>query len=376
MRLFISTHAGTGEQVVNQAVIPVLETQNNGPCLAGYLEPERDLELRVSGADGSIAFESTARSDRIGRFFVDIGALTPALRRLPVGGRVTVSSGTSVVTTSIAAMNLSVDWESNRLEGSTTPRSWIGFEAPATVCTDAENRAIMAWPNVRTKADGSFSGNLQPQDGMPFQSLREGGIVVSLRDPQNMLQRVIVRPLGVDAYIGTERMEVIGTPGEAVHVAVERAGQVMVRSNGELGADGRSILYMSDEVSRPWPLRPGDVIRLTSDTGSGELEIDDVFIDSAGGDEFVLGAKPEESVTLRYEYADRPSLVWSLPLDSDGRLRFSLSDVGAEVGDAVGVTAISVLAQRGYENRIIARVELNSDLGLVPVHLPVLVKGR
>lgn len=361
-----------GHVAARWRAVPRLDLRLGSPHACGRALPGQPVRLALTGPGGAAALATTAARD--GRFYGALAAADGRPRPVRSGDRVAADLGGWADDVVVPPLDVTVDWATRRITGTTAPSTTVGLASWHGDCTaDGGGLGWTPW-STRSGPTGRFGFALPDEPVGPFGD--DGRFAVVVRDAGGHRVYTPLAALRVTVRPDTPAATGAGRPGGAVTATLHAAdGRARAAATATVGDDGRWTLALADGSGRPVPMRDGDVLQVGVDGQVARLVVEALAFDFDVRRGLVGSARPGRSVNVVLDVVD-PSQTrgiggqyYWLEADSQGRFgidapppraRWSFADVRA-VRATIALTG-------GHQ--LLSTLELAPPRA-APVYLPV-----
>ena len=326
-RLIAIYRPESGNYVVRQRTVPILNAEIEGPNACGFGKPDEEVsgDLATSSLDSVAAFDATARFDGyFAEAWLDEDEV-PLATHSGFEATVGLTPDEPAMQMTLPGLELAIDWQSGMLTG-TGPADTDLYLGPALPCTQQQAPGVLqinvSFPlTVRTDGDGKFQSPLGNAFG--------GGIEVGLFDEgDHRAFRQVVRPQ-LSIFLGEDKVE--GRAGALAALGLRLLGA----DGSERGAtsvvadvDGAFLGRLVDGASEPVLLAPGDTLRLESVGQPEDIVLENVDFDWSPGAALVDGSAPAgRTVVVALRLNGGGVITINRVAGDDGRFSFGENDV-------------------------------------------------
>ncbi len=343
-RLIAVYRPESGNYVVHQRTVPILNAEIAGPNVCGFGAPNEAVTGLLANDDEDRAtFADVARFDGyLDASWAD-GDQAPLASRIADRATVRLVPEEDPVRMSLPPVTLAVDWQNGQVSGTGPPNTdlYLGAAQP---CAQQQTPGILqinvSFPfTTRTDDDGNF------QSGLPGAAFGSGLEVAVFDEADHRAFRQVIQPR-VGIFLGENRVD--GRAGPLVDVTLTLLGESsQERGRTAVVADVNGAFQgrLVDGASEPVLIAPGETIRLEVNGDSEDIPLENVDFDWSPGAAVIDGTAPAgRSFVLALRMDTGAMITINRQADQTGRFSFGENDVPPRapwsMDDVVGVRMI------------------------------------
>ena len=335
-----------GSFVQRSVYVPLINAEHGGSLVCGIAAPLQPVAAVLRDHTGLILAEGRGIADTDAHYSIRLRDASGHPKRMDAGQSIAVQVDGREAKLLLPPLKLSLETEVMlptqsafplyRISGVSNAYTDYFVTDPLQDCFSGQ--VLGSQDDGRTGSKGSFSKVINPPAA-------GAGVEIAFRAGGGQRYFRHLRRLRLEAYVGTSRLDLVGTVGTEAVVELRRDGQVMARQSKTLDENGQGRVDFRSLPGEVMAIQPGD--RVVADDGSTQEQLDVVPLGFDGDAASGLFGKtaPIQHLTFQLNLRDSRTLALETESSPSGTFALSQADLPPRRNwDLADVTTFRILA--------------------------------